>query len=261
MASPPILDDPNQAARRAKTRIAVATVLLAVAIGGLTLLSRQHPAEKTDETATQKQESISSSENALPEEPPSPAQISSAEQETQQQPPAPAAETPPVQPAPPQQPAVAPPPPPPTLPSVKPQQSLPQPAMPSTKKAATPVKAASEPPPTITEAPPAPPAEKPAKPSLQKKPMEAVAQKPLPAQPTPATTKPVAPPKSYDVQVGVFTDMDNAKQLQAKLAENGIPSHTETKLQVGPFNTKAEAEAAREKLKNLGIGSVVVPGK
>lgn len=63
------------------------------------------------------------------------------------------------------------------------------------------------------------------------------------------------------MQVGVFTDMDNAKQLQAKLAEHGIPSHTETKLQIGPFTNKAEADAAREKLKSLGIGSVVIPGK
>lgn len=63
------------------------------------------------------------------------------------------------------------------------------------------------------------------------------------------------------VQVGVFTDMENARQLQAKLAEHGIPSHTETKLQVGPFNTKAEADAAQEKLKALGMGAVILPMK
>ena len=55
--------------------------------------------------------------------------------------------------------------------------------------------------------------------------------------------------------------MDNARQLQAKLTEHGIPSHTETKLQLGPFNTKAEADAAQVKLKALGMGAVIVPLK
>jgi DedD protein len=88
----------------------------------------------------------------------------------------------------------------------------------------------------------------------------AVKATPLPAiPPTPVKAEPT--PRNYDVQVGVFTDMENAKQLQAKLAEHGIPSHTETKLQLGPFTTKAEADAAKEKLKVLGIGAVVVPGK
>lgn len=234
MASPPVLDDPNHSARRAKTRIAVATVLLAVAIGGLTLLNRQQPAEKLEEPAAQKQESISSGENPAQGEEPAPAQISSNELET---PPVPPVETPAT--------PVTPPPP--------PQVTTPQP-----------LKNTSPPPPVakatgdhsaVPSEPISPnvkPAEKPVTPLQSNAP---VAQAPT------HTAKPGPGPKSFDVQVGVFTDMDNAKQLQAKLAEHGIPSHTETKLQVGPFNTKAEAESAREKLKNLGIGSVVIPGK
>jgi DedD protein len=105
--------------------------------------------------------------------------------------------------------------------------------------------------------------EKPAEKETPKEAAKPIGQKPAPAAAAPATspTKTEPAPKSYEVQVGVFTDMENAKQLQAKLAEHGIPSHTETKLQVGPFATRAEAEAAREKLKALGIGAVVVPGK
>ena len=64
-------------------------------------------------------------------------------------------------------------------------------------------------------------------------------------------------PKAFEVQLGVFSDMENAKQLQAKLAEHGIPSHTETRVQVGPFKTRAEAEQARAKLKALGISAVI----
>ncbi|OIQ86585.1 cell division protein FtsN [mine drainage metagenome] len=53
--------------------------------------------------------------------------------------------------------------------------------------------------------------------------------------------------------------MENAKQLQAKLAEHGIPSHTETRVQIGPFKTRAEADQAKEKLKTLGISGVIAP--
>lgn len=246
MASPPILDDPNHSARRAKTRIAVAVVLLAIAIGGLTLLSRQQqPIEKAEAPVAQKQESISSGENPVPNREPAPAQINSATQEAPLAPPTPA------------EPAAAPvtPPPPPQVTNPQPINNTPSPA-PSVK---TPGKISPVP------SEPVSPIEKP----IEKAPLAATATKPselvthksseAPAPAAPAKAGP--PPKSYDVQVGVFTDMDNAKQLQAKLAEYGIPSHTETKLQVGPFNTKAEAEAAREKLKNLGIGSVVIPGK
>lgn len=220
MASPPVLDDPNHSARRAKTRIAVAGVLLAIAIGGLTLLSQQQPAEKTEAPATKKQESISSGEPQPNETVPT--QISSNELETPTTPPPEAPATP-----------VTPPPP--------PQVATPQPI----RNTPPSIKATGSNSPIPSE--PVTPSEKPIEKTVVSPP--AVAKQ--------GTT----PPKSFDVQVGVFTDMENAKQLQAKLAEHGIPSHTETKLQVGPFNTKAEADAARGKLKNLGIGSVVVPGK
>jgi DedD protein len=127
-----------------------------------------------------------------------------------------------------------------------------------------PPKSAAPATPHSVTAAPQKPAEKPVTPPPPAKP----APEPAKAAPQPGTEKPATPPakqepvpKSFEVQVGVFTDMENAKQLQAKLAEHGIPSHTETKLQVGPFNTKAEADAAREKLKALGIGAAVVPGK
>lgn len=248
MASPPILDDPNHSARRAKTRIAVAATLLAIAIGGLTLLSRQPSVEKPEPTTPQKQESISSGEGPVGEQAPAPAQISSTEQET---PPLPPVETP----VPPATPAT--PPPPPQVTNPQPIKNGPPPA-PVAKSPGSSSPVPSEP---VT------PVERPVEKTAAAPAVSA--DKPVAQKPAPATTQPAAPvaakpgpaPKNYDVQVGVFTDMENAKQLQTKLAEHGIPSHTETKLQVGPFNTKAEADAAREKLRNLGIGSVVVPGK
>lgn len=235
MAHPPILDDPNQSVRRAKTRIGVAVVLLAVAIGGLALLSRQKPETQTEEQPSQKQESISSGEHPAATVPAQ--QISS----TQQEPPPPAAAE-----------TLPPPPPPPSVGALPPLNAPAPTAAPATKS-------------SLTTAPASKPAEKPAASPPASKPAPAV-QNPAPAPVQPAApptppAKPEAAPRSYDVQVGVFTDMENAKQLQTKLAEHGIPSHTETKLQVGPFATKTEADAAKEKLKALGIGAVVVPGK
>ncbi len=76
--------------------------------------------------------------------------------------------------------------------------------------------------------------------------------------PSPLPATPIAKPVVYEVQLGVFTDMENAKQLQAKLTRQGIPSHTETKVQIGPFKNRAEADRAREKLGALGITAVVI---
>lgn len=239
MASPPIVEDSDIAAHRAKTRIAVAVVLLAIALGGLALLSRHKPEQPAEESAqTEKQESISSGTGT------SQSQINSAQQEPPPLPP-PAPETP-TEPA-----ATEPPPPPPPAPVVsKLPPEMSHPVAPPTPRSVTAEKPQK--------------AEKPAPLAPQQAQQE---QTPAKSDQHPAAEKPSIPPpakaepKSYEVQVGVFTDMENAKQLQAKLAEHGIPSHTETKLQIGPFATKAEADAAQSKLKALGMGAVIVPGK
>lgn len=74
------------------------------------------------------------------------------------------------------------------------------------------------------------------------------------------TAKPAAA-KEFEVQLGVFSDMENAKQLQARLDAYGIRTHTETRVQLGPFKTRAEADAAREKIKALGIATPVLVAK
>lgn len=79
---------------------------------------------------------------------------------------------------------------------------------------------------------------------------------PPPPAPVPSS-QPSA--KGYAVQLGVFSNPANATQMQEKLAQHGIKSYTETKLNVGPFQNKAEAEAALTKLRGLGISAVIVP--
>jgi DedD protein len=60
------------------------------------------------------------------------------------------------------------------------------------------------------------------------------------------------------VQVGVFTSPANAQALQHQLVKAGIPAHTETRVQLGPFQDRREAETALAKVKKLGVNAVLV---
>lgn len=73
---------------------------------------------------------------------------------------------------------------------------------------------------------------------------------------------PPDPPRLFSgfaVQAGVFADAQHAEELRAKLTLNGIPSTMEARVQVGPFKTREEAEAARQKLKALGVEGILLP--
>lgn len=59
--------------------------------------------------------------------------------------------------------------------------------------------------------------------------------------------------RRFLLQVGVFSNHANAEELVARLHEAGIPAQIESRVQVGPFASRQEAEAARAKLKTLGI--------
>lgn len=226
MASPPVIEDPAQASRRAKIRVGVAITLLVTAVGILTALNQRKPVPEETPLEAQPvaQESISSQATEQPAPP-----------ETSQAP-----ETAPLPPA---EPIVdteaSPAPPPPPVPG-----TLPAAATPAPKAHAAATLEKEAPAKLTTSLPAASPSTTPATP---------------PAVTAAATPAKPAAPKAFEVQLGVFSSMENAKQLQAKLAEHGIPSHTETRVQVGPFKTRAEADAAREKLKALGISAVIAP--
>jgi DedD protein len=89
-----------------------------------------------------------------------------------------------------------------------------------------------------------------------------------PTPPAPAAAAAQAPPKApaeaaaakgYLLQLGVFSNYANAQALQAKLEQAGIKSYAETRVNVGPFQSKAEADQAMAKIRALGIGAVLVP--
>lgn len=72
--------------------------------------------------------------------------------------------------------------------------------------------------------------------------------------PAPRVDPAAALARSYRLQMGVFTSASNAEELHAKLEQAGIPSYVESRVHVGPFKTQKEADAARRKLKELGLG-------
>ena len=64
---------------------------------------------------------------------------------------------------------------------------------------------------------------------------------------------PVEQQKRFLVQMGVFNNVANAEELRAKLELAGVPAHIEARVQVGPFGSREEAEAARVKIAALGL--------
>lgn len=110
---------------------------------------------------------------------------------------------------------------------------------------------------------PPPPAVVPAKPDLKQEIAKAIPERTAPAgAPAPAASasKPLTPAaqivegaKRFLVQVGVFSNHANAEELVTRLQAAGIPAQVESRVQVGPFASRTEADAARAKLKSMGI--------
>lgn len=226
----PILHDPhNDLRKRATRRLIAAVVLIAAAVAALTFVSN-YPAEKLAGPAPAEQVAAVP-EKPVPTEPPPAEPPPEAPVEP---PPPPADEAPP-----------APEPPPPPEVASQPGKAPVQPAKPAAAPARTPALSAAV------------PREQPAAPAAKPAPAEKAAA-PQARQPAPPPRQEPAP-KGYVVQLGVFGNLDNARQLQERLAQNGIKSYTETRVNVGPFHSKAEADQALAKLRSMGISAVVAP--
>jgi DedD protein len=88
-----------------------------------------------------------------------------------------------------------------------------------------------------------------------------------PAAQEPQTARPGPPPilanaappagRGFVVQLGVFTDPGNAQDLVSRLKKQGIRAYTETRVHVGPFTNREEADKAQAELRRLGISGVV----
>lgn len=87
-----------------------------------------------------------------------------------------------------------------------------------------------------------------------------------------AAAKPEAAAKQegkFIVQVGAFGDADKANDVRQKLAGAGLKAYTQTvnasagkvtRVRVGPFNGRAEADKAAARIKGLGLPASVQPG-
>jgi cell division septation protein DedD len=92
-------------------------------------------------------------------------------------------------------------------------------------------------------------------------PSRATSSSPLPqaaADGSPAEKIASTPGKAYLVQVGVFRSPANAQALQKQLRRAGIEAHLETRVQIGPFKDKRDADKALVRAKKLGINAVLV---
>jgi DedD protein len=76
--------------------------------------------------------------------------------------------------------------------------------------------------------------------------------------------------ESWVVPLGAYSSPENVKQLQEKLAAAGIKSYTEnvktrtgeqTRVRAGPFDSKAAAERARQKLAETGLKPAAVTAR
>ena len=75
---------------------------------------------------------------------------------------------------------------------------------------------------------------------------------------------------SFTIQVGVFTELSNVKQLQSRLKQIGFDSHTENvttpkgekiRLRAGHFNSRQEAAYALTKLQAADLTGMVISNK
>ena len=94
--------------------------------------------------------------------------------------------------------------------------------------------------------------------------------KQLAKKPEETKTKPApaaANGEQWVVQLGAYKDQANVRNLTAKLKQQGYNFYTEalpspdgssrTRVRAGPFPTKEAAEAARERIKRIGVDGVV----
>ncbi|MHB1591746.1 MAG: SPOR domain-containing protein [Sulfuricella sp.] len=243
MPEQPSLDEQNEIKKRAIRRVIVASVLVAAAIAALTVLTRYKSETPITLTATPG--------TVLPPV-------------AQPEPAAPAPEemaAPPTTPLEQEAQPTTPPPPPEVVNAPTPATPVgpaPKAAKPTFVRPSAEAEVSSRPAPAKSAAARPQTAARTTQEMQPAQPAKVIAERPAEKTLSPAKTAEPAF-KGYTVQIGVFSNPANALQLQEKLAQNGIKSHTETKLHVGPFQSKAEADQALAKIRSLGISAVVVP--
>ncbi|MDA8384238.1 MAG: SPOR domain-containing protein [Betaproteobacteria bacterium] len=75
----------------------------------------------------------------------------------------------------------------------------------------------------------------------------------------PATAHQAPPPPAapYIVEVGLFSDRDNAARVESQLRRAGIPVRAQTRLYVGPFGSRSTALQALTAIQRLGLPGIL----
>ena len=63
----------------------------------------------------------------------------------------------------------------------------------------------------------------------------------------------------FVLNFGQLSQVDNAEKLVDELKAKGIAAKTETRIQLGPFTTRTEAEVAMARLRALGYTPLLIP--
>ncbi|MFN7123390.1 MAG: SPOR domain-containing protein [Hydrogenophaga sp.] len=138
---------------------------------------------------------------------------------------------------------------------------------PVTPAPAPPVDPSPATPPTepVAEPPPVQPAE-PAAPEPPPPVPPAPVAVPVPAQTTTAPPTRADPLESFAINVGLFADATNADRVLTRLTDAGLPAYVQvvdspggqrTRVRVGPFASRALADAAAARIRALGLDAVV----
>ena len=158
-------------------------------------------------------------------------------------------------------------------------------AAPQPSKATVPAATASKPAPAVAASAAKARASAPAAPAPQAAPAAATAaskaSRPVPAaKAKPAATEASAPASAasgaepplvgsapgFYINVGLFAEEANARKTQSRLLNEGLPAFRQPlesakgsriRVRVGPFDTKAEADAAAQNIRGMGLDAVV----
>jgi DedD protein len=88
-----------------------------------------------------------------------------------------------------------------------------------------------------------------------------------PVPPKPVAEKPAAGAERLVVQVGAFAEAAGAREVRSKLERAGLKTYTHvaetpqgqrTRVRVGPFDSRAEAEKAAARVKALGLPAAIL---
>lgn len=144
-----------------------------------------------------------------------------------------------------------------------------EPVVPAPEPQAQPEPVQVAPEPVVTAPEPAPVVEEKPKQEAEAKPAKVEA-KPEPVKAPKKEEKKPIPEKvsgNYFIQIGVFSDPEKVKQMQAKLSGAGLKSNVDlidtpkgqkSRLRAGPYSNKSDAEDKLNKVKSLGYSDARV---